>query len=179
MNVKPLRSNTVRRLSILLTSLFFINTSCGRDVPFVCLTEGTCFSSLEYCGNLEVEGNEQCDDGNAIDGDGCDQFCRIEVSPTCRDGNLDSGREECDDGNAIDGDGCDQFCRIEVSPTCGDGNLDPGEECDDGNVIDGDGCDQFCRIEVSPTCGDGNLDPGEECDDGNLRNGDGCSEECK
>ncbi len=31
-----------------------------------------------YCGNGTVEGTEQCDDGNKLDGDGCDHFCQIE-----------------------------------------------------------------------------------------------------
>jgi cysteine-rich repeat protein len=31
------------------------------------------------CGNAAVEGSEQCDDGNLLDGDGCDASCAIEV----------------------------------------------------------------------------------------------------
>lgn len=30
------------------------------------------------CGDTVIEGAEQCDDGNMKNGDGCDQFCRIE-----------------------------------------------------------------------------------------------------
>ena len=33
---------------------------------------------LPVCGNLVVEGEESCDDGNAINGDGCDQSCHAE-----------------------------------------------------------------------------------------------------
>jgi len=33
------------------------------------------------CGNHVVEVGEQCDDGNAADGDGCSAACRVEVKP--------------------------------------------------------------------------------------------------
>jgi cysteine-rich repeat protein len=36
------------------------------------------------CGNNITEPTEECDDGNLINGDGCDQFCRIE-NGTCYD----------------------------------------------------------------------------------------------
>jgi cysteine-rich repeat protein len=32
-----------------------------------------------YCGDLVVEGAEQCDDGNLVRGDGCDELCKVEV----------------------------------------------------------------------------------------------------
>ena len=123
-------------------------------------------------GYADLPGGEQCDDGNLINGDGCDANCQLE--PFCGDGNLDPG-EGCDDGNNMNGDGCSAACTVE--PFCGDGNVDPGEACDDGNRVDGDGCDSNCKIE--PFCGDGKLDPGEACDDGNLINGDGCSASCE
>ncbi len=68
---------------------------------------------------------EQCDDGNLVDGDGCDSGCHIECAgqPNCPgisyqcvggapDGNLDTG-EQCDDGNGFNGDGCDIGCHVE------------------------------------------------------------------
>ena len=47
--------------------------------------------------------NEECDDGNLIDGDGCNRFCKIEniCGNAIREIN-----EYCDDGNIIDLDGC-------------------------------------------------------------------------
>jgi cysteine-rich repeat protein len=36
--------------------------------------------SERECGNGVVEPGEQCDDGNPVDGDGCDEFCRIETA---------------------------------------------------------------------------------------------------
>ncbi|MFM7143936.1 MAG: esterase-like activity of phytase family protein, partial [Alphaproteobacteria bacterium] len=64
------------------------------------------------CGDAFVDPpEEQCDDGNADDGDGCTSAC---LSETCGDGLLnDGGVEECDDGNLASGDGCGPDCRLE------------------------------------------------------------------
>lgn len=35
------------------------------------------------CGNSKVEGDEQCDDGNTVGGDGCAENCTEEVSVSC------------------------------------------------------------------------------------------------
>jgi cysteine-rich repeat protein len=59
------------------------------------------------CGNGLVEGDEQCDDGNASETDGCLSGCRL---ARCGDGQLRRGVEECDDGNTADGDGCSGHC---------------------------------------------------------------------
>jgi cysteine-rich repeat protein len=121
------------------------------------------------CGDGVVnQAGEECDDGNQVNGDGCDNNCTV---TRCGNGIVDPG-EQCDDGNLIDGDGCDHNC----TPTgCGNGVVDPSEECDDGNLIDGDGCDHNCTF---TGCGNGIVDPGEQCDDGNQVNGDGCDNNC-
>src|SRR5262245_54612628 len=53
------------------------------------------------CGNGVLEAGEACDDGNTIDGDGCDHNCTFTA---CGNGIVTTG-EACDDGNTIDGDG--------------------------------------------------------------------------
>jgi len=95
------------------------------------------------CGNGVLEPGEQCDDGNLVDGDGCDHNCGI---PGCPNGHLDPG-EECDDGNLIDNDGCARNCTL---PRCGNGILETGEQCDDGNTRDCDGCSHDCQVETDP-----------------------------
>jgi len=100
------------------------------------------------CGNGEAEPDygEQCDDGNALPGDGCDPGCQLEIPAGCGNGVLEPV-EDCDDGNRAAGDGCDPDCRLEYPVGCGDGLLAPTEQCDDGNHLSGDGCDPACRIE--------------------------------
>ena len=67
------------------------------------------------CGNGTVDPGELCDDGNLIDGDGCDSNC----TPTgCGNGVKDPS-EDCDDGNTLDGDGCPASCHFSET-NCGD-----------------------------------------------------------
>jgi|GEM_PF-4369879 len=130
------------------------------------------------CGDGAVDANlgERCDDGNEVDGDGCNIACQPEPGYVCR----------------IFG-GC--------FPTlCGDGVIDfdwetqTGESCEDGNVLPGDGCDALCKTEPGwacrwdgcsqVVCGDGvvvrgDFGDGEQCDDGDTDNGDGCNEQCQ
>eukprot|EP00977_Amphora_coffeiformis_P026373 scaffold25842_cov198-Amphora_coffeaeformis.AAC.28 len=127
------------------------------------------------CGNGIVETpEEQCDDGNIIDGDGCNSMCQLESLPQdCGDGVM-QGNEQCDDGNNDNGDGCSATC---VEEFCGDGiTNNNNEECDDGNNDDGDGCSATCVQEI---CGDDVVQGNEECDDGNNDNGDGCNMACQ
>lgn len=95
------------------------------------------------CGDgLRNVPQEECDDGNLVNGDGCNNQCLTE---RCGDGRL-MEPEQCDDGNAVTGDGCSAACFIEY---CGDGRIQElrGENCDDGNVIGGDGCSAQCVLE--------------------------------
>jgi cysteine-rich repeat protein len=62
------------------------------------------------CGDGFTHRSERCDDGNAVNGDGCDSNC----TPTaCGNGIVTAG-EACDDGNTGDGDGCDSKCETEA-----------------------------------------------------------------
>ena len=155
------------------------------------------------CGDAEVAGFEQCDDGNDVTGDGCEPNCG--VSLICGNGFLQGeNAEQCDDGNTAVGDGCDADCLVEV---CGNGVVQVGEECDDadesalcdhdctaalcgdeqvnaaaGEVCDRGGDDASCDGDCTPVaCGDGYANPaaGEQCDDANDRDGDGCTAECR
>jgi len=101
----------------------------------------------EGCGDRILSNEEECDDGNRLDGDGCSAACRRECGNGVRDLN-----ETCDDGNRIPDDGCDAECQLE----CGNGRPNRDEECDDGNRINGDGCSAACAFE--------RLGAGEACE---------------
>ncbi|HRI09002.1 MAG TPA: DUF4215 domain-containing protein, partial [Nannocystaceae bacterium] len=121
------------------------------------------------CGDGEVGGDEECDDGNADNTDECLDTC---VAASCGDANVQAGVEECDDGGRSAT--CDDDCTAVV---CGDGvtNVSAGEACDDGNTDAGDGCSPACALE---SCGDGEVAGAEECDDGNMVNTDDCTDMC-
>jgi cysteine-rich repeat protein len=60
------------------------------------------------CGNGVVEASEECDDGNAVNDDGCSNQCLL---PSCGDGVIQAG-EACDDGNTNWGDNCGGDCSV-------------------------------------------------------------------
>jgi cysteine-rich repeat protein len=147
-----------------------------------------------WCGNVEVEPGEDCDDGNGVGGDGCSWDCKTEpmsgdrcnpigstpatCGQTCAShGMVANGNWTCVDpfvslGGCTLGVECVCGC---TAVFCGNQAVNQGEECDDGNRRDGDGCDRFCRVEE---CGDGVWNAGEECDDGNTTVDDGCTGGC-
>jgi cysteine-rich repeat protein len=94
-------------------------------------------SARACCGDGIVAGGEQCDDGNAVEGDGCDSNC---TRSGCGNGVLDPG-ETCDDGNLVDGDHCDSNC---TPSTCGNGVADPQEDCDPPSNTPCNGCGTYC-----------------------------------
>ena len=133
-----------------------------------CTTDCTC--GPPRCGDGLLQTGEQCDDGNTVDGDGCDHNCTVTA---CGNG-IRTGTEQCDDGNTVAGDGCSPSCMTEV---CGNGVVDPGEQCDDGPTGSAT-CSPTCQLMSPPNCGNGRLDPGEQCDDANQKDCDGCSRFC-
>jgi cysteine-rich repeat protein len=132
------------------------------------------------CGDgvVNTDNAENCDDGNATSGDGCDSICTVEagfmctgqpsvctMSGTCGDASCDVS-EDCTS--------CPSDCGA-CPGTCGDGALDAGEDCDD--MGESATCNADC---TTAACGDSivNATAGEECDDGNTTDGDGCSSLC-
>jgi cysteine-rich repeat protein len=143
------------RIARAIGALALCAAACGSQETFkLCNIGGTsylCPESLECggstatcvtdaCGNGVVDLGEQCDDGNAVAGDGCSPHCQREE---CGNAVLDPG-EQCDDGNLNSGDGCSASCKLE---RCGNGTVEAGEDCDDGNTVAGDGCSPHCLIE--------------------------------
>ena len=145
-----------------------------------------------------VTPSEQCDDGNAIDGDGCNQDCTfscIKGPDSCPDAEACNGVEVCT--TIMSGASTGQKCMTGVqlldcsacasgvcgsgvckASSCGDGCVDPskGEQCEPpGTVL----CNAMCKTAAAATCGDGTRQAGEQCDDGNTVNLDGCDASCK
>ena len=164
--------------------------ACTAGVPAADGTEcagGTCRGGTcapAGCGDTVASGDEDCDDGNTIAGDGCESDCTFTCTTgsDCDDDNPCNGTEPCaiashtctdgappDTGTACDRDGdpetrdhcVESDCRRSF---CGDGLTDVAldEDCDDGNAIAGDGCESDCTF----TC-----TTGSDCDDGNVCNG--------
>jgi len=84
------------------------------------------------CGNGRKGPDEECDDGNFINGDGCDYKCGVERGFSC----------------AFE-DGCVTNCKSVCKSICGDGIIAANEECDDGNTDEDDGCSSHCTVETA------------------------------
>lgn len=176
------------------------------DIPEACTSTvekddlssaGICVPSAT-CGDGFREAFEACDDGNAVSGDGCSDFCQVEVGFSCMDVTelpTTTSPNSSNDSNVSltisNSSGTISYCQPSI---CGDGVLGNGEECDDGNVNSFDGC-SGCIVEpgyycTQPTgslgpstcvsrCGDGRrVVMFEDCDDANTVSGDGCSGSC-
>ncbi|MCX4242790.1 DUF4215 domain-containing protein [Paraliomyxa miuraensis] len=115
------------------------------------------------CGNGLIEVGEECDDGNAFDGDGCSASCFVEAPPMCGNGIVEPG-EQCDDGNAIDGDGCSSACLVEAGGG-GGGTCDSGSDpfTGDGWVVCSADANQAWVSHSGP--GGGNFHPELICNE--------------
>jgi len=81
-------------------------TSFGSSQA-LCAAQSGCY----FCGDGTLDPGEECDDGNAIDGDGCSSAC---VSETCGDGIQNNYETDVDCGGAICTTGCatGEFCNV-------------------------------------------------------------------
>ena len=106
-------------------------------------------------GNLDMA-TEECDDGNEIEGDGCDGDCTFSctVAADCNDGNMCNGEETCSSNACVPGTALN--CMDDMDP-CTEAICVPETGCGQ-QVIDNDG-DGFASTDIDPSCGD--------CDDTN------------
>ena len=109
---------------------------------------------LDVCGDDFVSvigissGWEECDDGNTVDGDGCDRHCRVETDVPDTDGDGIPDDVECPaPGSPLQPSSCPD--------TDGDGDPDFDDSDDDGDGID--------TADESP---DGDSDPTDDDTDG-------------
>ncbi|CAD8104463.1 unnamed protein product [Paramecium primaurelia] len=137
------------------------------------------------CGDLQVLGYEQCEDGNSIFDDKCyncqfqcPQNCLTCDSSTvlpcpdiCGDGII-TGDEECEDGNSIEYDGC-YNCKYQCQPACTKCIKGLCYECaTSGWQIDPTQTPWVCKEK----CGDSVIVGSEQCEDGNIIDTDGCKD---
>jgi len=132
-----------------------------------------------FCGNGIVEGGEQCDDHNNVDGDCCSATCTFEApgAPCAADDNQCTadqcnGSGVCLHPNKSNGATCDDGNACTIGEQCVSGACIGGSPrvCDDNDTCTNDTCDAAlgCLFEVgteSPAC--------DSCADGIDNDGDG------
>jgi cysteine-rich repeat protein len=118
------------------------------------------------CGDGVTQPGEQCDDGNATNGDGCDVNC---TPSACGNGVVAPG-EDCDDGGTSAGDCCGPTCQFEPAgqPCTPDANVCTDESCDGAGICVHTPNTAPCSDNYACTNGDhcvnGACVPGEFCD---------------
>ena len=91
------------------------------------------------CGDSEIEGDEECDDGNVVDGDGCNSICEEEF---CGDGTVQEELgEECELPNTVLAS-CDVYGEDYLQDYC-------DEEC---HFADDDCEDDYLGCTSDPEC---------------------------
>jgi cysteine-rich repeat protein len=96
--------------------------------------------TAHVCGDGVLnEAEEACDDGNEVDGDGCEacQFGPVPEGGAC----VLVGLPSCADGLA-----CHPTDLLCVVPVCGDGFQHGDEPCDDGDMDNTNGCNEACEL---------------------------------
>jgi cysteine-rich repeat protein len=112
---------------------------------------------LPACGDGVMDSGEVCDDGNAVDGDGCAADCS---SGPCGNGVVE-GDEECDDG-ADNSDSDPDACRLDCTwhDVCGDATDDGVLTVSDAlEVLKGAIGEGACPFSLCDTDGDGSISP--------------------
>lgn len=94
---------------------------------------------VQQCGNGSLDDGEQCDDGNALNGDGCSSSCDFEPEEPALD--IEASLLQPPVRPAAPEP-------AQILSYCGNGFVELSESCDDSNRESGDGCSAFCQIET-------------------------------
>jgi cysteine-rich repeat protein len=154
-------------------------TSTSTSTPTATPTATATPTRTPFCSNGVVEGSEQCDDGNAQNGDCCSSTCHYEEpsSPCASDGNQCTadrcnGLGTCQHVAVSDGTTCNDGNLCTEPDTCVGGQCSAGQPkiCNDQSTCTTDTCEaaKGCVFDVtveSPEC--------DSCEDGIDNDGDG------
>ncbi len=175
------------------------------DEPLYGVVKRVGFNGTDFfgdCGDGNLDGDEQCDDGNNQDGDCCSAACTFEaVESECPDDGNEctddvcnatgtcvhpDNTDSCDDGNGCTSDDvCSNGqCAGEIAPIgtecntfnpCFDGACNADGTC--VPTANTDPCNDFNACTGNDTCGNGLCAgtplTGTTCNDGNACTGDG------
>src|SRR5438445_8653650 len=108
--IQPGTAGNMSSTGVCAPAIKCVNTNIYCPIPLQCADkQAVCLVSP--CGNGVLDPMEECDDGNIIDGDGCNHNCVLE---RCGNGIIEPEHGEvCDLGEAMNGKchGCAADCK--------------------------------------------------------------------
>lgn len=131
-------------------------------------------NDIWYLGSMLFRIILPCDDGNLVDGDGCDHSGEVETCWTCT-GSPSLCSPVADNTSCMTA-----YCTVDATCQAGICSGTP-RDCSDTDPCTVDTCDAAggaCKHEEQFVCGDGVRCGAERCDDGNTSSGDGCEADC-
>ncbi|CAK93759.1 unnamed protein product (macronuclear) [Paramecium tetraurelia] len=159
------------------THILDLNQGCQDQIGDRCLNceDGWVLDEFKQscspiCGDMIINGDEECDDGNLISYDGCFQ-CKHQCIDSCKTCILGICKQ-CLEGFVLNSNNdCD--------PQCGDGIVIPysNEQCDIKEDEDQGGC-QNCKYPSIPNCKQEFFSICLECEDGFFFLIDQCYPNC-
>ena len=145
----PTNTSTFTPTSTPTRTFTATNTATFTNTPTNTFTFTPTATPTPVCGDGDAEGQEQCDDGNNIDGDCCSASCTFEPS----------GTSCADDGEVCTSDTCDG------AGTCVHPNIPNNTPCDDQDACTND------TVCTGGSCGGGSP---LNCDDQDFCTDDTC-----
>ena len=172
-------THTATRTATFTATPTVTKTPTNTATPTATSTPTATPTKTPFCSNGQIEGAEQCDDGNTVSGDCCSSTCVLEApgSACASDGN-DCTNDECNGAGVClhpakpNGSMCAATNLCMTGAECVAGTCDGGEPlvCDDDDTCTTDTCEPTigCLFEIgveSPEC--------DSCADGIDNDGDG------
>jgi cysteine-rich repeat protein len=163
---------TPEQIRTLLKSHGSLVTNPDNGLSFRRTDVAAALASVAPCGDGNLQGTEECDDGNTADGDCCSADCAFE-----------SNASSCDDADACtSADSCDGAGSCVGGPplSCDDVNACTDDSCDSGSgcvfTNNSDPCSDGNACTSVDACSGGACSPGPplDCDDADPCTADGC-----
>jgi hypothetical protein len=152
---------------------------CDGDDDAACVLECQGDCTCPVCGDGDIEGSEECDDGNTADGDCCSSTCTFEApgascgdasDTVCANPDTCDGAGTCDSNDEAPGTACgdasDTDCTnpdtCDGSGACEINDEAPGTACGDGSDTE---CANPDTCDGAGTCDSNDEAPGTACGD--------------
>jgi cysteine-rich repeat protein len=162
---------TPEQIRTLLKSHGTLVTNPDNGLAFRRSDIAAALDAVAPCGDGNLQGVEECDDGNNLDGDCCSALCMFEGNgSSCDDADACTTPDTCDGAGSCSG----------AALVCNDANLCTNDTCDSGSgcifTNNTATCDDLDACTTADACSGGTCvgGPPLDCDDADPCTADGC-----